>query len=45
MRKQYYILTEQNQHSEKYYRTEEHAKLRAELSGYENYEIREVYTL
>jgi hypothetical protein len=44
MRKQFYIWREQDQHSEKYYRTEEHAKIRAELCGYENYEIREVYT-
>ncbi len=45
MKKQFYIWTEQNQHSEKYYRTEEHAKIRAELCGYENYEIRQVYTI
>jgi hypothetical protein len=44
MRKQFFIWTQENQHSENYYRTEQHAKLIAELKGYENYEIREVYT-
>ena len=44
MTKQYYIWTEQNPHSEKYFRSEQHAKIKAELCGYENYEIREVYT-
>jgi hypothetical protein len=44
MTKKFYIWTQENQHSENYYRTEEQAKIRAELKGYENYEIREVYT-
>lgn len=44
MTKQFYIWTEENPHSETYYRTEQHAKIRAELIGYEIYEIREVYT-
>lgn len=44
MTKQYYIWTEENPHSETYYRTEEHAKIRAELKGLYNYEIREIYT-
>jgi hypothetical protein len=44
MRKQFFIWTQENQHSENYYRTEEQAKLRAELKGLYNYEIREIYT-
>jgi hypothetical protein len=44
MKKQFYIWTQENQHSEKYFRSELQAKIKAELCGYENYEIREVYT-
>lgn len=44
MTKQYYIWTEENPHSEKYYRTEQQAKIAAELIGHDKFEIREVYT-
>ena len=44
MTKQFYIWTQENQHSEKYFRSEQQAKIAAELIGYDKFEIREVYT-
>ena len=44
MRKQFYIWTQENQHSEKYFRSEHQADLFARSKNYENYEIREIYT-
>jgi hypothetical protein len=45
MTKQFYIWTEQNQHSEKYFRSEQQADLFAKSKNYNNYEIREIYIL
>ena len=44
MTKQFYIWTQENQHSENYYRTEQQADLFARSKNYDNYEIREIYT-